>query len=212
MSRKKKAQEELMKTHVLNLNEIRDAEKKDKKERIRKIPKQIVFIGIILIISGFTISSVLAYINAKKRNHVTYKKDRSKLTCVSNLNNSYYKTNIHTETTYKFENNKLVESISKVTNTPESEINYLEILKNDINVNTTYMTDIYIDKKNGVNSSMKMNNLNELYIEFTLDYDYFKDTTKQIVINNYARVPILTNKDTYSNVKQKAEKLGALCN
>ncbi|MBP3841326.1 MAG: hypothetical protein IK997_04280 [Bacilli bacterium] len=212
MSRKKKAQEELMKTHVLNLNEIRDAEKKDKKEKIRKMPKRIVFIGIILIISGFSISSVLAYMNAQKRNHITYKKDKSKLTCISNLNNNYYKTKIHTETTYRFENGKLVESVSKVTNTPDGEINYLEILKNDIVVNTAYMNDIYVDKKNGVDYKQKMNNINELYIEFTLNYNYFKDITKQSIINNYCRVPIHTNKETYNDVKQKSESTGALCN
>lgn len=212
MSRKKKAQEELMKTHVLNLNEIRDAEKKDKKEKIRKMPKRIVFIGIILIISGFSISSVLAYMNAQKRNHITYKKDKSKLTCISNLNNNYYKTKIHTETTYRFENGKLVESVSKVTNTPDGEINYLEILKNDIVVNTAYMNDIYVDKKNGVDYKQKMNNINELYIEFTLNYNYFKDITKQSIINNYCRVPIHTNKETYNDVKQKSEATGALCN
>lgn len=212
MSRKKKAQEELMKTHVLNLNEIRDAEKKDKKEKIRKMPKRIVFIGIILIISGFSISSVLAYMNAQKRNHITYKKDKSKLTCISNLNNNYYKTKIHTETTYRFENGKLVESVSKVTNTPDGEINYLEILKNDIVINTAYMNDIYVDKKNGVDYKQKMNNINELYIEFTLNYNYFKDITKQSIINNYCRVPIHTNKETYNDVKQKSEATGALCN
>lgn len=212
MSRKKKAQEELMKTHVLNLNEIRDAEKKDKKERIRKMPKIIVLIGIVLIISGFAISSVLAYINTKKRNQVTYKKDKSKLTCISNLNNNYYKTKIHTETIYRFENNKLAKSISKVTNTPNGEINYLEILKNDISTNTTYMNDIYIDKKNGVEYKQNLNSKNELYLEFTLDYNYFKDATKQIVINDYCKVPILTNTETYNDVKQKAEATGALCN
>lgn len=212
MSRKKKAQEELMKTHVLNLNEIRDAEKKDKKEKIRKMPKRIVLIGIILIISGFSISSVLAYMNAQKRNHITYKKDKSKLTCISNLNNNYYKTKIHTETTYRFENGKLVESVSKVTNTPDGEINYLEILKNDIVINTAYMNDIYVDKKNGVDYKQKMNNINELYIEFTLNYNYFKDITKQSIINNYCRVPIHTNKETYNDVKQKSEATGALCN
>ena len=37
MSRKKKKQEEVIKTHVLNLKEIREAEKKDKKERRKKI-------------------------------------------------------------------------------------------------------------------------------------------------------------------------------
>jgi len=212
MSKKKKAEEELMKTHVLNLNEIRDAEKKDKKERIRKMPKIIVLIGIVLIISGFTISSVLAYINTKKRNQVTYKKDKSKLTCISNLSNNYYKTKIHTETTYRFKNNKLSKSISKVTNTPNGEVNYLQILKNDIIVNTTYMNDIYMDKKNGVEYKQNLNNKNELYIEFSLDYNYFKDTAKQIVINDYCKVPILTNTETYNDVKQKAEATGALCN
>ena len=176
------------------------------------MPKRIVFIGIILIISGFSISSVLAYMNAQKRNHITYKKDKSKLTCISNLNNNYYKTKIHTETTYRFENGKLVESVSKVTNTPDGEINYLEILKNDIVINTAYMNDIYVDKKNGVDYKQKMNNINELYIEFTLNYNYFKDITKQSIINNYCRVPIHTNKETYNDVKQKSEATGALCN
>ena len=44
MSRKKKKQEEIIKTHVLNLNEIREAEKNDKKERRKKIPG--LFFGI----------------------------------------------------------------------------------------------------------------------------------------------------------------------
>jgi hypothetical protein len=52
----------------------------------------------------------------------------------------------------------------------------------------------------------------ELYLEFTIDYTYFKDATKQLVINNYSNVPINTNKDTYDNVKKQAEQYGALCN
>ena len=37
MAKKKDVQEELMKTHVLNLNEIREAEKKDKIEKRKKL-------------------------------------------------------------------------------------------------------------------------------------------------------------------------------
>jgi hypothetical protein len=212
MSRKKKAQEELMKTHVLNLNEIRDAEKKDIRERRRKIPKLFLIIGIVLIIVGVSISSLFAYLNTKKRNTVPYKKDKTKLTCISNLMSTYYKVDVHTETIYSFENDKLKESVSKVTSKPNGEVNYLEILKKDLNTNSTYMTDVYEDPKNGVSYKVNMVSKKELYLEFTIDYTYFKDATKQLVINNYSNVPINTNKDTYDNVKKQAEQYGALCN
>lgn len=212
MSKKKKAQEELMKTHVLNLNEIRDAEKKDRRERRRKIPKVFVIIGLVLIIVGISISSLLAYFNAKKRNYVPYEKDKSKLTCISNLKSTYYKVDIHTETFYTFEDNKLKESISKVTSKPNGEVNYLETLKKDLNTNSTYMTDTYENPKNGISYRVKLLSKTELYLEFTIEYEYFKDTTKQAVPNDFSKVPLLTNKDTYNDVKEKAEAKGALCN
>ena len=43
MAKKKDVQEELMKTHVLNLNEIREAEKKDKIEKEKKHPSLYLF-------------------------------------------------------------------------------------------------------------------------------------------------------------------------
>ena len=210
MSRKKKAQEELMKTHVLNLKEIREAEKEDKREQRRKIPKFFVIIGIILIVAGLSISSVLAFIKSNQRKEIPYEKDRTKLTCISNLDDKYYKVKLHTETEYTFNNNKLQKSVSKVTNTLYGTNENLELLKSDLN--GIYLTDTYIDSKNGLSYKLKKVTEKEVYFEFSIDYDNFKDITKQQNLNNYSKVPTLTNKDEYSEVKKKAEKKGALCN
>ena len=210
MSRKKKAQEELMKTHVLNLKEIREAEKEDKREQRRKIPKFFVIIGIILIVAGISISSVLAYIKSNQRKDIPYEKDRTKLTCISNLDDKYYKVKLHTETEYTFNNNKLQKSVSKVTNTLYGTNENLELLKRDLN--GIYPADTYVDSKNGVSYKLKTLTAKEVYFEFSIDYDSFKDITKQQNLNNYSKVPMLTNKDEYNDVKKKAEKKGALCN
>lgn len=45
MAKKKDVQEELMKTHVLNLNEIREAEKKDKIEKKKKNTHCLTYFG-----------------------------------------------------------------------------------------------------------------------------------------------------------------------
>ena len=61
MAKKKDVQEELMKTHVLNLNEIREAEKKDKIEKRKKTPIALLILGIILIIIGISYSIFLTH-------------------------------------------------------------------------------------------------------------------------------------------------------
>ena len=165
MSKKKKAQEELMKTHVLNLKEIREAEANDKRERRKKIPTVFFIIGFILIISGVAISSFVAYKNAHKKEPIKVTKNKNKLTCISNLKDDYYLMDIHTETVYTFNNSKLYSSKSVSTSKPYSEVNYILVLQNDIHINS-YEIDVYNDLN--VNYNLNIVKPNELSINYVI--------------------------------------------
>lgn len=210
MSRKKKKQEEIIKTHVLNLKEIREAEKQDKKERRRKIPGLFFGIGIILITLGVCISILLAKV-FKENKKTTSEKDKSTLKCVANLKDDIYKNNIHTETTYKFNSGKLLSS-SVISNiTPNTDINNLNVLVNNFHT-TGYLEDSINDINNGINYKIVFVNANRLNIEYSINYNKIVDDTKIKVYESFLSQPIVNKNYTYEQVKNSSEKLGSLCN
>lgn len=210
MSRKKKKQEEIIKTHVLNLKEIREAEKQDKRERRKKIPGFFFGIGIILITLGVCISILLAKV-FKENKKTTSEKDKSTLKCVANLKDDVYKNKIHTETTYKFNSGKLVSS-SVVSNiTPNTDINNLNVLVNNFHT-TGYLEDSINDINNGINYKIVFNNTNKLNIEYSINYNKIVDDTKIKVYEGFLSQPTVNKNYTYEKVKEASEKLGSLCN
>lgn len=209
MTKRKKAQEELMRTHVLNLNEIREAEINDKRERRKKIPATFLLIGIILIVLGICISTLLTI---KEKTQIKKKpvvKTKEKLVCVSNLKDNYYFMDIYTKTEYIFKKDKLYSSKTTSTSTPFGETNNIPVLQNDIHINA-YETDTYNDLY--IKYKLNLISQTKLQLDYEINYDNFLITTKQSVINNYTRVPVFNNAYDYDNVKKESEKMGALCN
>lgn len=211
VSRKKKAQEALMKTHVLNLNEIRDAEKKDKYIRRKKLPKWFFILGIVLIVAGLGVSSLLAYKareNAKKKNN-NHVKSRDKLVCVSNLINDKYKSSIHTETVYSFDDGYL-DNMSVTSESKFTDNTFLQNFQNDIHTNS-YESNSVNDSSSGISYSITFSKL-KVSIDYDIDYSKYRDDKKQSYLNSYVKVPNVTSKYNYAKIKKAAEKLGALCN
>ena len=210
MSRKKKKQEEIIKTHVLNLKEIREAEKKDKKERRKKIPGLFFGIGIILIVLGLCISFLIAKVFNNSPKTTPVKKDKTKLTCISNLKENIFLTKIHTETKYSFKNGKI--SYSKTTSsiTQNGNINKLTDLINNFHL-TGFDVDGYNDPNNGITYKLIPSN-NKINVEYAITYNKYIDNSKVIVYDTFLSQPTLSSNDTYETVKQKSEKLGSLCN
>lgn len=210
MSRKKKKQEEIIKTHVLNLKEIREAEKIDKKERRKKMPGLFFGIGIILIVLGLCISFLIAKVFSNKPNTKPVKKDKTKLTCVSNLKDNNYLTKIHTETIYTFKSGKLYYSNTNSSIVPNGDVNKLNDLVNNFHTNG-YQVDEVNDQNNSIVLKNKLIN-NKLTIYYSITYSKNLDFSKTKVYDEYLSQPSLTFSDTYETVKEKSEKLGSLCN
>lgn len=209
MSRKKK-QEEIIKTHVLNLKEIREAEKKDKKERRKKIPGLFFGIGIILIVLGLCISFLIAKVFNNNPKTTPVKKDKTKLNCISNLNENNFLTKIHTEVNYSFKSGKLYSSKTTSSIVPNGEVNKLNDLINNLH-STGFDIDGYNDQNNGITYKLISVN-NKIDIEYNITYNKFLDNTKIKVYDTLLSQPTLTSNDTYETVKKKSEKLGSLCN
>ncbi len=210
MSRKKKKQEEVIKTHVLNLKEIREAEKKDKKERRKKIPGLFFGIGIILIVLGLCISFLIAKVFNNNPNTKPLKKDKNKLTCVSNLKEAVFLTKIHTETTYYFSSGKITSSNTNSSIAPNSQVNRLNDLVNDFHAKA-YQENEYNDQNNGTTYKLNILN-NKVVLDYSIEYNKYLDNSKMKVYDSFLSQPTLTQKDTYKSVKKKSEKLGSLCN
>lgn len=210
MSKKKKKQEEMLKTHVLNIKEIREAEKQDKRERRKKIPGFFFGIGIILITLGISISVLLAHV-FKNQKTIKTKKDKSTLTCISNLKEDAFKTKIHAETIYKFNSKKLVSSNVTATVTPDTNINNISVLVDKFH-EIGYREDNFNDVNNGINYKLKLINASKLSIEYSIYYNKLVDRT---IINGYEYFlsqPIVNKNYTYEQIKKASEKLGSLCN
>ena len=210
MSRKKKKQEEMLKTHVLNIKEIREAEKEDKRERRRKIPGVFFGMGIILITLGISISILLAHVFRSEKTTKT-KKDKSTLKCVSNLKQDFYKTDIHTETVYKFNSGKLVSSSVTSRITPSADINNLTLLVNNFHA-SGYLEDTVNDINNGINYKLVLANANKLNIEYSINYNKMVDNTKIKVYEGFLSQPEVNKNFTYEQAKKASEELGSLCN
>lgn len=210
MSHKKKKQEEIIKTHVLNIKEIREAEKLDKKERRKKMPGLFFGIGIILIVLGICISFLITKVFNNNPNTKPVKKDKNKLTCVSNLKDNNYLTKIHTETVYSFKSGKLYSSDTNSSIVPNTEVNKLNDLVNNFHTNA-YPMDTVNDQNNSIILKLKLEN-KKLTINYSITYNKNLDFNKIKVYDKYISKPKLTITDTYETVKKKSEKLGSLCN
>ena len=209
MSRKKKKQEEIIKTHVLNLNEIREAEKNDKKERRKKIPGLFFGIGIILIVLGLCISFLIAKVfnnNPKSKTN----KNKDELSCISNLQENNFFTKTKTKTTYIFKSNMLYSSSTISSIEQNTEINKLNDLINYFHLNG-YNVNEYNDSNNGINYKLLIAN-NKINMEYSIVYNKYIDNSKIKIYDTFLSQPTLTSNDTYETVKKKSEKLGSLCN
>lgn len=213
MSRKKQKQEELMKTHVLNLNEIRETEEKEHKERKRKLPIIFCVMGAVLIVSGIACSIYFKY-NEKKqikstKNNINQK---NQLTCIANLKDDVYKTSIYTKTLYTFKNNKLLNSSIESTVKTESINDNTTLLTIQTNLMTN-IDPIYISSQQNINGPIAIaasNNI--LYINYHNDYTNLNFNNQIAILNNYLKIPSLNSQYKYDDIKKESEKLGSLCN
>ena len=210
MAKKKDVQEELMKTHVLNLNEIREAEKKDKIEKRKKTPIVLLILGIILIIIGISYSIFLTHkkLNAPQKTE----KEKNEITCISNLVDNIFNVNINTKTTYKFSNQKLISGSTTSTIVPIDNVNITSLPTIQTNlVNASFGVPTYSDLNGGISLAMLITN-NTLNINANINYTTYIYNEKQAIINRYINIPNFTKDYNLTKVKKESEKLGALCN
>lgn len=197
-------EEELIKTHVINLNEIREAEKEENHFKLKCLPKKFVFVGLFLIAVGIFFPSFKSLANAEDKVVAYTKSDKNKLTCISNIDNSGLK--IYTKTVYNFENQYLKSSKKNITISDNSTKNVTNL--NDIrnNLLTTYQStgnikyNIYFED-------------NSLKIEEDINnYNLFNKTGYNITLSNITATGVFDNTYDINKIKKDSEKLGALCN
>ena len=212
MSKKKAKQEELMRTHVLNLTEIREAERTDTTKRRKKLPIIFSIIGILCIMTGIGTSIAFKNISNERVTNKLANETKNILTCISNSKDQTYNVLIHTETVYNFENNKLTSS--QTTSTTKT-VNYndsvaLATVQNNL-VAYTSQAEIASGQKNNISFSTDINN-NHLDITYNIDYTNQESFDSNRSLNSFLKIPTVGNENSYNEVKTQSEKLGALCN
>lgn len=206
MSRKKQAEEKLINTHVININEIREAEREEKHLRIKKKPILFSILGVLLITLGFAYPEIYKYLPKAENNEVVVAaKDKDILTCISNVDDKNTNLKVYTKTTYKFSNGKLLKSTgsTKMSLLAGTDISIINALKDRY-------SSIYTS-----NASVKYNlqsQGNELYINTEVDdYKTIDYNTYNNEINNINHTPIFRGGESIDTVKTTLEQLGNLC-
>lgn len=203
----KKKQEEIIKTHVLNLNEIREAEKSDN-QRINKRRAIIAMIlGLFFITAGFLYPTLVNKFK-KTEQQTPKKKIKDVLSCTSNFENKLYNVKVLVNQTYNFKSNKLVSSTVKTTFSPSNDtmIENLNALYNK------YLLLYNENKTSGIFYTINYEQ-NELVItEKINDYKNIDITTYDKTLNADNQTMLYSLTNTYEEIKKQSEQLGSLCN
>lgn len=206
MSKKKIREEELIKTHVININEIREAESREENDTHKKISKKCFFFGFLLIILGICFPFANKYFVSNDTVVAYTSKVKNTLSCVSNIDNNQLNVKVYTVSNYTFDsNNKLSKSNTKIRVTsPSNDIN-------TINYIIDYYKTIYVDSPSTFYNFYVSGN--SLLINQTINnYNLFDYTTYNNEINNFSQTKVFTKDYNMSMIKSDLEKIGNLCN
>lgn len=206
MSKKKQSQEELMQTHVLNLDEIREAEKKENYSKTKRYPIFFAIIGLVLVLIGI-IYSTFDYFSVKKERVETKSVERKDhLICISNYEDHENNLKVYTKTQYNFKNKKLISSNSStsISVLSGSDTNQL------ISLRDRY-SSIYIDSL-GVKYKIYLKD-NILYFDSIINhYDDFDYKNYNSEINSLSHTSVFRGEENIEEVKNSEKELGSLCN
>ncbi len=206
MGKIKQTQEELMQTHVLNLDEIREAEKKEIYMKSKRFPMIFAFLGFIFILAGIVYPGLNHYFVKNEAIEVASMVEKNALTCIANIDDKTNNLKVYTKTIYNFHNSKLSSSESNTTISVLSGNDYtnLNLLKehyNDLytNIDQTIAYKIYLEH-------------NSLYFNSVIsNYSNFNQANYNSEINRLNHTSIFAGGESVDQVKKSEERLGSLC-
>lgn len=203
---KKQSQEELIKTHVLNLAEIREAEQKEIHLKVKKMPILFSLIGIFLLILGFSYSRFIQYFVKNDKLAVASTLKKSNLTCVANFKDKTNNLKIQTKTIYSFNNRKLISANNSTS---------FSIIKGDdytflLSLKEQYSL-LYQNVNNDVIYTTYIND-NTLYFNSIINnYHGIDSKSYNSLINTVNHTPIFEGGENFEVVRQNEENLGNKC-
>lgn len=206
MSKKKQSQEELMQTHVLNLDEIREAEKKENYSKTKRYPIFFAIIGVFLVLGGIIYSTFDYFSLKKEKVKTTNVVEKNNLTCISNYDDHENNLKVYTKTQYNFKNQKLIssDSTTSISLLSGNDTSQLIALKDRY-------SSIYVDSL-GVNYKVYMND-NILYFDSVINnYDDFDYKNYNSEINLLSHTSVFHGEENIEEVKSSEKELGSLCN
>lgn len=210
MSRKKLQKEELINTHVINIQEIREAEREEKYMKNKKKPVLFLFLGILLISFGVLYPKVSTYFSHEESVVVASKNERynkDSLTCISNFDDTTNNVKIYTKTIYKFDTTN---SLTSATSNTE-----ISLLKTENLAYINGLKDKYLNiykSNDAIKYDIKVES-NTLYINTDIiDIEKIYFTQYNSEINTYTHTKMFKKGDSMSKIKKDLEELGNLCN
>ena len=140
---KKIRDEELIKTHVININEIREAEKEENQFKVKCLPRKFVIVGAFLIATGLALPGFKNLASAETNASSVAMKNvnKNRLTCISNINLNESNVKVYSKITYVFKNNKLLRTSKNVrlSNITGNDLTNLSNIKAFLD--TTYVSN-----------------------------------------------------------------------
>ncbi len=204
MAKKKKIEEELLQTHVLNLSEIRQAEACENVIKNKKMPVIMSFLGIILIMFGFLYPKLTDYlVNSNEISYVS-KLEKNKLTCLSEFYEPTNTYKISSRVVYNFKDNRLTSSNME---TIISMVNYDSMVLTNLN---NYYNSLY-QNVTSVQYNITLFNNSLIFNRTINDYDDFDINLYNPEISNVNRTSIFKGKESFNQVKEKEISLGNSC-
>lgn len=208
MSKKKESQEALMQTHVLNLNEIREAEKKENFSKNKRYPIFFAVIGIFFVLGGILYSSFDNFFvkNDEVLKSVSNVKKKNTITCISNYDDRETNLKVYTKTQYNFKNQKLISSDSTTSISMLSGNDFAPLLTLRNQYDRIYTSAVGVEYKSYVKN-------NTLYFVFDIhdyaNFDYQKHNSEINVLNH---TNVFHGEERMEDVKSNEKKIGSLCN
>ena len=207
MSKKKQTQEELIKTHVLNLNEIREAEQKENNLKFKKMPIFFALSGVLLLMMGILYPNLTEYFVKKDKIVMATKVEKNTLTCISENKSIENNLKISNKTIYTFNNYKLASSDSSTSFSILSgnDFSLLYSLRDRYN-------SLYNNKDNNIVYTIHVSD-NILYFNSIINnYNNFNASNYNSEINTVNNTSIYHGGESIDYVRNNEEKLGNLCN
>ena len=202
---KKQKKEELLKTHVININEIREAERYEKNIKSKKIAVIFIVIGLMFIGTGSAINRFVNESDDNKKVVVNTRKSSNGMSCISNVLDNENNLKVYTKTVYNFDNNNVV-----VNSNSLSEITLLNNQTNLVNELKNKYSEIY-KSSNGVTYNITVRN-NTLYFSTTVsNYNLFDYSAYNNEIDTITSSKMFRRGSKKDYIKKTLEKMGSLC-